>query len=87
MGELYHSNQEKHGDCQSICPTLNHYKAGAVEHLRTHRRALELASDELDQVTQAITKDEENTAKVCWFHLQAPENSVAPLLAMLKIAT
>ena len=46
---------------------LNHYKAGAVEHLRSHTRALELASDELDQVTQAITKDERILRKYVGF--------------------
>jgi hypothetical protein len=46
---------------------LNHYKPGVVEHLRTHTRALEVASDELDQVTQAITKDERILRKYVGF--------------------
>lgn len=37
---------------------LTHYTTSAVEHLKTHTRILELAADELGQVTKAIVKDE-----------------------------
>lgn len=43
---------------EAFARPLNHYTTNAIELLRTHIRLLELASDELDQVTAAITKDE-----------------------------
>lgn len=42
---------------EAFARPLNHYTTGAVENLRTHTRVLELASDELDQVAEAIAKD------------------------------
>jgi hypothetical protein len=42
---------------ESFVRYLNHYTSSAVEQLKSHTRALELASDQLDQVTEAIIKD------------------------------
>jgi len=46
---------------------LNHYRTSAVEHLKTHIRVLEVASEELDQITEAITKDERILRKYVGF--------------------
>ncbi|OGO08519.1 MAG: hypothetical protein A2Y61_07705 [Chloroflexi bacterium RBG_13_60_13] len=37
---------------------LNHYQSSAIEHLRTHIRTLEAASEEVDRITAAAEKDE-----------------------------
>lgn len=42
---------------ESFVRHLNHYTSDAVDHLKTHTRLLELASDELVQVTEEISKD------------------------------
>lgn len=42
---------------ESFVRSLNHYTSSAVEQLKTHTRGLELASDQFEQVTEAITKD------------------------------
>ncbi|MFW6116347.1 MAG: hypothetical protein ACOC6F_01345 [bacterium] len=42
---------------ESFLRGLNHYTTSAVEQLNTHRRELDLASDQLDQVAEAIAKD------------------------------
>ncbi|MFC1579552.1 hypothetical protein ACFL4N_01420 [Thermodesulfobacteriota bacterium] len=39
-------------------PPLNHYQPNTIEHLKTHLQVLKAASEELDDVTEAITKDE-----------------------------
>jgi len=43
---------------ESFVRRLDHYTSTAVEHLKTHIQELELASNEIGQVTEAITKDE-----------------------------
>lgn len=43
---------------EAFARPLNHYRTSAVEHLKTHIRALEVTSEELDQITKAITIDE-----------------------------
>jgi hypothetical protein len=42
---------------ESFVRHLSHYTSGAVDHLKTHTRSLELASDDLSQVTEVITED------------------------------
>jgi hypothetical protein len=42
---------------ESFARAVSHYTSSAVEQLKTHTRELELASDQLDQVIEAITKD------------------------------
>lgn len=42
---------------KSFVRTVSHYTSSAVEQLKTHTRELELASDQLDQTIEAITKD------------------------------
>jgi len=37
---------------------LNHYTTGAIDHLRKHTEVLEHAFDEINQIIEAITKDE-----------------------------
>lgn len=43
---------------ESFSRSLSHYTSTAVENLNAHIRELGLASDEIDQVKEAITKDE-----------------------------
>ena len=43
---------------ESFVRHLNHYTSSAVEHIKTHTQAVELAAAELGEVTKAITKDE-----------------------------
>lgn len=52
---------------EAFARPLNHYRTSAVEHLKTHMRALEVVSEELDNVTQAITKDERILRKYVGF--------------------
>lgn len=52
---------------EAFARSLNHYTTGAIELLNTHTRVLELASDELDRVTEAITKDERTMQKYVGF--------------------
>jgi hypothetical protein len=42
---------------ETFVQPLNHYTSGAIAQLSSHTRLLELASDELDQVTDAIIND------------------------------
>lgn len=42
---------------KSFARAVSHYTSSAVEQLKTHTWELELASDQLDQVIEAITKD------------------------------
>ncbi len=43
---------------EAFARPLNDYWTSAVKHLKTHLRVLEVASEELDHVTEAITRDE-----------------------------
>ncbi len=47
------------GAAESFVRSLNHYTSSAVENLKSHTRVLELASNDLSQVIEAITKDTE----------------------------
>ncbi len=46
------------GIAEAFARPLNHYRTSAVERLMTHIGELEMASQELDHLTEAITKDE-----------------------------
>jgi len=52
---------------EAFARPLNHYRTSAVEHLKTQIRVLEVTSEELDQVTEAITKDERILQKYVGF--------------------
>jgi hypothetical protein len=47
------------GAAESFVRSLNRYTSSAVKKLKNHTRVLELASDDLSQVIEAITKDTE----------------------------
>jgi hypothetical protein len=63
---------------ESFVRSLSHYTSTAVENLKTHIRELGLASDEIDQVKEAITKDERilrryvgfiyRLRRILWYH-------------------
>lgn len=42
---------------ESFVRHLNHYTSSDIEHIKTHKQAVELAAAELGEVTRAITKD------------------------------
>jgi hypothetical protein len=44
-------------NAEAFARQLNHYKTSSIENLKTHDQVLELASKELNHVTEAITKD------------------------------
>ncbi len=52
---------------EAFARPLSHYLTSTVEHLKTHIRVLEVASEELDHVTEAITKDERILRKYVGF--------------------
>jgi hypothetical protein len=52
---------------EAFARPLNHYRTSAVEHLKTQIGVLEVTSEELDQVTEAITKDERILQKYVGF--------------------
>jgi len=43
---------------ESFVQDLSHYTSNAIEHIKTHTQAVELATAELDEITRAISKDE-----------------------------
>jgi hypothetical protein len=52
---------------EAFARPLNHYRTSAVEHLKTQIGVLEVTSEELDHVTEAITKDERILQKYVGF--------------------
>jgi len=52
---------------EAFARPLNHYRTSAVEQLKTHIQVLEVTSEELDHVTEAITKDERMLHKYVGF--------------------
>ena len=52
---------------ETFARPLHHYQPRTIEYLKTHIRALEVASEELDRVTEAIAKDERMLRKYVGF--------------------